>query len=154
MRSALVALILLLSFQSVQGEVSKGLARVLKQADPNKLAYLARVGDDCPLSSDEVEKVVEGVLISSGITPWNSVAWLAEEIYLSVKLTCVKAHDSNPAYVIQMEFGKANGDSMILYDYDFGAAGIGPAETIKQALKYNVERAIADYIEVNFDLGD
>jgi len=50
--------------------------------------------------------------------------------------------------------GRVLPDPPILYDKNVGTFGIGPKELMAGGIKSSTEKAITEYLKVNFDLGD
>ena len=155
MRSVLVGLFLLLSFQGAHGQEIPGwLAEVLRQAEPDELAYFVGASPDCSITEEEIETIVKGVFVRSRIKPLGGYEYLSKDVYLNVALQCLPIDNNNPIYLIDVKFGKASGPAFILYERSFGSFGINTDKTIKQSIKSGAEAAITAYLQANFDLGD
>ena len=152
MRSVFV-IALLLAFQTAIGDVNPRIATVLKQSNPTELAYYAAVSDDCPITTTNAERIVKDVFTRRQIKPLARPRWIARDLYLSVMVDCLQLANNNPVFNVNVFFGSENGLVPILYDYPYGSLGQGGSDLLEQGVKDSVEKAIADFIEVNFDLG-
>lgn len=155
MRLILSVILISIPLQVAFGDDPAWLAQVVKQDDPNELAYFVIVEDDCPVSKKKVATIIEGVFVRSRVKPLGGPGhWFQKNVYLSAKLNCVPLSNNNPVYDLSLYFGNYSTDIPILYNFDFGSTGIGGRDFIEQAIKENVEGAITAYLKVNFDLGD
>lgn len=125
---------------------------LLKQPNPDELAFSILIDGSCPLHRDAVSETVEGVLIRSRIKPLSWTAWVDRKPYLSVRLNCMASWDSRLVYNVEVFFGDATGTFPVIYDANFGSLGIGKPEGILNAVKANVERAMVIYVRANFNL--
>ena len=144
----ILLLTMLLTFDvSAQSDLS-----FLKKDNPDELAFWAFADSDCPISREDVEAIVTGVLIRSRIKPLVGLGlWASAPVYLNVSVGCVKLENNNPVYRIDSNFGRRNPFPAVIFEgSDHGRLGIGNASDLKAGIKGAVEGAVTDYIKVNF----
>ena len=136
----------------------------MKKADPNELYLLNYLGAACPHELDDLTSANRGVLTRSRIrTADVKEPKIGNEngIGLLVRLECYPTEISG-SYIFStsVEFisrtVETNGWDIpvrFLYGSDYITIGIETQPEIMDAVKRNVEDAITDYIEANFDLG-
>jgi len=154
MRIALTLFLTIFSLQAAGQTFFPWMEKAYKQENPNELAYFLLVHPDCPVTEEEGESILEGVLVRSRIKPLVRPAWVSRPLYLSVSLECIKPKNNNPVFQIIARFGDVSGEIPIFYFPDYGFFGIGPKDSMKTAFQGRVEAAITDYLKANFDLGD
>jgi len=110
--------------------------------------------DNCPLTTDELKEVTSDVLIDSRIEPRLGNEWANNPLFLSATIDCLTPNIQGglQIYQIEIDYGNASGYVKILYDNPYGSLGTGGKNFILSGYKNHLERAITDYIKVNFDL--
>ena len=120
----------------------------LKKDNPNELSYWAFVDEQCSISNKEVNKIVEGVLIRSRIKP--GLTWYTDSVYLYIHFDCMPLENNNPVLSTTIYFGRYTPLPSIGYHHDYGNIGIGDKELQTRLIKQGVERAVTDFVRVNF----
>jgi hypothetical protein len=114
---------------------------------------MAASEDECGASVEDVEKIIRVVLVGSRLKP---VPWMADQspsvLVLAVDLHCfgdgtLKNYDINVEFVRWSKEHRAP----VAHLERYGFFGRGDEEDILNALEEGVERAVTEYIEVNFD---
>ena len=147
------------------------------QVNPESLFVVAISDLDCPMSSDEVTKETENVIVRSRIKPIEGGGLLGYP-YLSVAIQCMKVPQlSNVIAVIRIDFvsivtlkasstalrpdiaRKLPGFDMVIKarlgeEPYAGSLLIADRNFLKSAVKEKVEDFMADYLKANFDLGE
>ena len=154
---AWIAVCLILVCASVQAEPKPW----MKKPNPNELWTLVVSDDECPASEQRVEQTVQDVLIRSRIKPLSKPN-LEELDFLSlfVGLKCIPlmSGDSSHGYIFVSNVWfvtECNGHSVV-HSADWG--GIRAMRTEDDAgfvlrnIREDVENAISDYLQANFDL--
>lgn len=154
MRLIMIGTLLLVIFQDASGELSPGLAVVLKQDEPNELAYFVATSDSCPVSTRTAENIVKGVFVRSRIKPLGGDAWMTKKIHLSVQMSCVRVSGASPIYSTEVFFSAISSGLIIRFAPNLGVLGIGSKDYHEQAIKDAVEEAVTQYLEANFDLAE
>lgn len=142
----------LVATQALSSEHPGWLNQALESPTPNQLAYWASAGDDCPMTSDEVAEIVDGVFIRSRIKPLRDEIFSEGSLYLNVTVSCLTSDSSIHIFDSNVIFGVYNPQPPILYEYQYGKYGTGDASFIRSSMQTSVENAVTDYIRVNFDL--
>ena len=129
----------------------------MEKENPDELALLIGVDEDCSVTEDAVRDMANGVLIRSRIKPLDW-ARVLEPFGLRVSIDCTP---DSVVFMILVDFidQLPIPDHSGLFDIRFARTGYtsfgttsGDAEYILNAAKRNVERAITDYLKANFDL--
>lgn len=121
----------------------------LKRENPDELATLVFVAEECRVSAERAIETVHGVLIRSRIKPLDygtSPGYFA----LSVIVNCL----GKTAFAVQVDFLDQIAGSRVRYGTGhgtFGTYGDDP-EYVVSAIKTSTERAVTAYLEANFDL--
>ena len=147
------------------------------QLNPEQLYIIATSSSDCPMSTEEVEKETQNVLVRSRIKPLEGGGLLGYP-YLSVSTNCLKVPRSpNVFAVIRIDFvhiATLNASSSALRPdiarklpgYDMiikarlgeelfaGSLHIADKDSLKSAVKEHVENFMVDYLKANFNLGE
>lgn len=142
----------LIASSSFAEDIAPWQEEALKSTTPDELAYYIGVDDECLITESDAASVIEGVMVRSRIRPLMNEIFEDDILYLSIMLACLSTEDNNPAYTLDMYFGRYMPEPPVLYDRDYGSLGIGDADYLLESLKEGVEEAITDYIKVNFDL--
>ena len=72
MRRTILLVLMIPAIVSAQGDDSPWYAQILKQENPDNLAYASHVDKECPFSLEETETLVEGVFVRSRLKPIGS----------------------------------------------------------------------------------
>jgi hypothetical protein len=148
-------LVLLLLFSTTaQAELDELYKQAIKVPNPNELSLYSAVAGGCKaMSQSELRSIAEGVFIRSRIKalPFgahgNSTKY---PIFLSVFLKCFG--ETPYLFDLDIEFRRSEPKPRVAVGYSYGTYGSGPTAGIKNAVKEEVERAITDYVKVNFNL--
>ncbi len=153
MKHRLVTLLVLLLFsQPGQAGVPEWFYQSIKVDNPNQLAYCTKAAASCPVTTTDVEEIIEGVFIRSRVKPLKLTEFEPENIYLEVSLSCFEQNENHFVYDFSIHFSRALPYPSVKFNWDFGYLGIGNDTAITIAIKGRVEDAITEYIKVNFDL--
>jgi hypothetical protein len=153
MRYLLVILLTLST--TAQAELDEWYKKAIKVPNPNELPLLPTVSSGCKaMSVAELQAVAEGVLVRSRIKPLGLLDHLKDPakypIYLSVSLDCFGDEPYN--FNLRVAFGKAEPEPLVAFEHPYGTYGRAPTATIKSEAREELEKAITDYVKVNFDL--
>jgi len=145
--------------------------------NPEWLYIVAASSSDCPISTEEVEKETQNVLVRSRIKPLEGGGLLGYP-YLSIYVHCLKTSlSSNVFAVIRIDFvdivtHKASSTSLkpeigktfpgadkiikarLGEDLYAGSLHVADKDSLKSAVKEHVENFMVDYLRANFDLGE
>lgn len=151
MKTIILTALLLISQSANSAELPEWYKSAIKSPTPNELEYYAFASPDCPVTTQEVSKHIEGVFIRSRIKP-SVYGFKDNHLYLSVGIECLNIESNNPVFVVNVAFGKYNPRPSILFDKSYSTFGIGPREDIINTYKEATESAVTDYIKSNFNL--
>ena len=149
--------VLLLASTTAQAEMPDWFKEVMKVPNPNELPMLLFVPETCKgMSQAELLSIAEGVFVRSRIKPLSSTEHVDNPkkypIYLNVRLDCF---GDGPLYhfMFGINFGQwiPPGPSVLLTK-PYGNYGSADTVGIKGYGKRAVERAITDYVKLNFNL--
>lgn len=135
-------------------ESTDWLEGLVQLSNPNELPIFIGIDDDCTLNKSSAESITKGVLVRSRIKPLGDDHWILREFYLKAAITCLKSSNGTQIFSLNVHFGKVTNNGFFLFDRDFGIFGRGDEESIEDALKESVERAITFYLKANFELGE
>jgi len=152
MSKHILGLSLFLTFSAAHAELHDWERVAYSQENPNELAYIVEVDEDCRTSEKTATSITKGVLVRSRIKPLGGDSWLEKDLFLNVSVNCLKLENNNPVFNIDVRFGIA--DMAVRFANNFGYMGIGDKDFIEDALQGSVEKAITAYLEANFDLGE
>jgi hypothetical protein len=125
----------------------------LKVDNPNELAYWSAINSECPLTGEELDSIVKGVLLRSRIKPLEDQILEAGTVYLNVSVQCTSVvADNKHAYYIRAEFGRYNPPPPVLFDAPVYRVGIGDKDFIKQNCEDVVESAVTLFIKANLNM--
>lgn len=146
----LVVLMALSMASGVYGQHPIWLDEAIRVDRPDELAYWVAVEVDCPLSGDEIENIIEGVLIENRIKPIKNKIFEDGRIYLNVSLRCTSVGpDNRQAFSIASHFGRYKPWPAILFDAPYGEFGIGNKNLIRQHCKERLSAAVAAFNRAN-----
>jgi hypothetical protein len=149
-------LLLTVLFSAYAGaEPSDWFKQAIKVPNPNELPLLPTVSSGCKaMSVAELQAIGEGVLVRSRIKPLGLLDHLEDPtkypIYLSVSLDCFGDEPYN--FNLRVAFGKARPEPLVAFEYPYGTYGRAPTAAMKSEAREELEKAITDYIKVNFNL--
>jgi hypothetical protein len=150
MKTVLVVLFTLTSASHVYAQHPDWLDEAIRVDDPDELAYWTAIQTDCPLTVDEVENVIEGVLSGNQIKPLKHRIFEDGRIYLNVNLRCTKVVSGDQhAFSIDIHFGRYQPWPAILFDAPYAYFGIGGKDLIMRNCKERVAAAIAAFAKAN-----
>ena len=150
MKILLIVLIALCGATSVYAQHPIWLDEAIRVDNPEELAYWTSVEPDCPLTEQEVDHVVEGVLTRNRIKALKPGTLGDNQIYLNVSLRCTKAvADYRHAYSININFGRYKPWPAILFDVPYAAVGFGDKDSIRQNCHEHLEDAVAAFKKAN-----
>ena len=131
---------------------------------------------ECPMTTDEVEKETKNVLIRSRIKPQTKTTWVFDTPYLRVDIQCMKPSDSSSVVFADLVIDfvdlidlndpyKEKAASWPNYEPDLillrhgdapyrGLLLITDKNSLRSTIRDAVEDFTADYLVVNFDLGE
>ena len=153
------AIVLLSSILSMTSAASYAAeVHFLTKDEPDTLFAMTFSGPDCPVASEELDRLVKGVMIRSRIKPAEH--WMPLEVVLAVNLKCLKLESNNPIFDLSVRFVRlspTDDESLLVtsrFFEDYGNLGIGDRSFISQSIKDSTEIAVTEYLKVNFDLGE
>jgi len=145
---------LLFCFSTIaNAQISGNLKAFFKVEDPNTLNYWYSHYDDCPWGEVEAEREIEGVIKRSRLRTEHSVSG-SNNLYLNVDVLCLSLESiaGNPiGYSVNFEI--MYGDYPMLYEVRYGnllSVGLDGKQSRLDSLKQFVEKAVTDFVEVNF----
>jgi hypothetical protein len=129
----------------------------LKKAEPNELGITSIVSN-CPVTRDEVDKEVRGVMDRARLKP---LIFRPDkhELGMQVNVTCYsEISDQVYSFTVTVDFlgVKRFGDNATVFRYGNGGyswMGAKDAQGIRRIVKGVVEYPVTEYLEAN-DLGD
>jgi hypothetical protein len=141
---------------TAQAEMEEWYKKAIKVPNPNELPLRSVVSSSCKaLSESELRSIVEGVLVFSRIKPLPFQEHEDDPkkypIYLSTVMTC-RDNDGSYLSITEVKFAKYMPRPSMLFHKDYDAYGQTNTVGLKGSVKVQVEKAITDYIKVNFDL--
>ena len=150
MKIFLAALITLVCASNVFAQHPTWLDEAIRVDDPAELAYWTAVEFYCPLTEQEVERVLEGIMIRNRIQPLKGRIFDDGRVYLNVSLRCTQAvTDNKHAFSIDINFGRYKPWPAILFDVPYASVGIGDKVSIRENIKVHLEDAVAAFTKAN-----
>ena len=129
----------------------------VKTSNPDVVYFYVFADIDCPVSSDEVQEIVEGELIRSRFSPKQYYEdGQGMRLTLDVVVDCLDI-EVNTVYTADVQFVQYlfSDEGDIKYEIpikEFGRFGIGKKDFILASLENMIEDAIIFYIKANYDL--
>lgn len=140
----------LVASTSYAGDAPGWFYKTLEVDDPEQLAYFVTVRD-CPVSTEEVQEIVEDVFLDNRITPLKEDIYVYDRVYLNIGVTCVPLKNNNPIFSVMAEYGRHRPYPPVIYDVDFGFIGIGSKDYMERHIKDCTDRALSAFLEANFE---
>jgi len=144
--SSCVVMLLSQSAASAQ-ETSDWSLRAFKKDSPSDLAYFVMIDSECPVSSMDVEEMVEFTFVTNRINPIHGRP--DQSLFVRIALNCISDDDDESVFSIQLHFGNSTEGVPFLYDKDFGSFGSGDGETMLSRLRMGLRAAITAYLQAN-----
>ncbi len=143
-------LVALSTASSVSAQHPIWLDEAIRIDDPAELAFWTAVEFYCPLTEQEVDSVVEGVLIRNRIKPLKPSTLEDGRVYLNVSLRCTDAVvDDDHAFSININFGRYKPWPAILFDVPYASVGFGGKDSVRESMKARLEDAVAAFTKAN-----
>jgi len=148
-------LILLTLSTAAQAELEEWYKKAIKVPNPNELPLLTATSGCESSIKEDFRSVVEGVLVRSRIKPLQIAEHFTKPekypINLNAAVSCV-ADLELYTFLIAVSFGRINLEEGVNFIVPYGSIGRNETAVIKNEVKKSIERAITDYVKVNFDL--
>ena len=116
--------------------------------EANLVWVVKSLDKDCSINAEEFRDAVDGVLIKAGIIPIET----ATQPFLNIHVSCFPTGTDSPLFRITTRFGRYSEkyETPIFPYEDYGTYGMGNKGEQQSAARETIERAVDDYIKVNF----
>ena len=123
----------------------------MKKENPETLRSVVVVNSECKVSTEDVQKVVDGVLIRSRLKPGDYLN-SPDDFGFIVMLDCSQGAqfiiDADVRFVRYIPYLGRN----LFETHVYGTYGVGRPEGILETVKGHVEELVTDYLQANFEL--
>ena len=124
--------------------------RAYEVENPESFAYYVAVGSACPVVENEIRYLAETIIVRSRLSPvseWSD----SDRLYLSIEVSCIDRDLLPPIFMSNIHF-QIDHHVPIQFRRNYGQFGTGDNASVNDSIRDSVERAVTDFIRVNFDL--
>lgn len=124
----------------------------MKKDNPETLHTYVRSMAPCPITTDELAQLTNGVLIRSRIKPGDYIHG-GQDFGIYLVLDCDRADSPEQyLYTFQLHFVRNVEDRDMLEEKRYGGYGVGRHHSITRHVQRQMETIVTHYLQANFNL--